>query len=228
MDAERFDSLTRRLVDPQSRRRLLRGIGVGTGTAALAALGRTASAAPDRCAVFCADQPGPRKASCKQACKQCRGDINRVCQDFESSVFSCCPQGTFCVSGEGACCPQGTDPCFGPEGFTECCGEGTFCDFETGACPPLATCPSGEPAENCFAGVTTDCGPDGACALVVDADGGCACVERACTGIVCTTGADCDGGPCGSIPGCCPETQFCGLPCGTGDGEAGARGGGWR
>jgi hypothetical protein len=226
MDDRRFDEFTKAFSTGVSRRTVVRGFVAGISGAALAALGRSAEAAPKTCTVGCAGLPGPRKAACKQACRECGGDFDRVCFEegpFGPVNFVCCPEGTFCVGGTGACCPVGTEPCFGPDGVT-CCPEGTFCDFETGACLPLTICPSGEPAENCAASVLTDCDPTGACGLVDDVDNGCTCIERIC-GAPCGSSADCGGGPCVEVPGCCPDTRFCAIPCG--EGGAGAEATGW-
>lgn len=222
MDERRFDSLTRVLATEGTRRGVLRGVAGGLAAAVGAAFGRrTAGAAPNTCAVGCANLPGPQKAACKQACRQCGGDFSQVCVaegPFGPTGFVCCPEGTFCIGGVGQCCPVGTEPCFGPGGVFACCPEGTFCDFDTGTCVEitLTVCPTGETAENCAAGVTTDCA-EGACALVDDVDNGCTCVERAC-GSPCTSSADCDGGPCVEVQGCCPGLRFCAVPCGAGGG----------
>jgi hypothetical protein len=71
-------------------------------------------------------------------------------------------------------------------------------------------------AENCFAGIFTDCGEGDVCALADDADSeSCACIERIC-GNPCTTAAECDPGQvCATVPGCCPDETFCAFPCGT-------------
>lgn len=186
MDGERFDILTKTLVNGGTRRQLLRGL-VGAVAATVAARGQV-RAAPNSCALACAGYPGPQKAVCKQACRACGGDVDRVC------------------------------PQFGPTGVTGfvCCPESTICGF-SGDCIEITVCPKGETAENCEAGITTNCGSGGVCALVDDADAeDCQCVERVCTGIPCATDADCTefGFLCVSIPGCCPETTFCGIPCG--------------
>jgi hypothetical protein len=212
MDPIRFDFLTRRLSDSRTRRGVLGGALAGLLAAVLGAPEaetrhkhgtkkvQTASQ-PRSCDVGCSGLKAQAKTACRKACRACGGNFDRVCVAFGP---------------------------VGPSAFT-CCLGGTACNFETGACEQVATCPSGEPAENCALGVTTDCGPDGVCALAVNADGGCACVERECSFTECTTGADCESGLCVDIPGCCGDPNpFCGLPCGTGGGEAGARGGGWR
>jgi hypothetical protein len=187
MDGDTFDRVTRSLARGETRRRFLRSIAGGLGGVA-ALFGRSSGeAAPSSCSIGCAGLPGPQKAACKQACKKCGGDFDRVCVAFGP---------------------------FGPTGFA-CCQAGTACDFETGQCVEVATCPSGEPAENCSLGVETDCA-DGACAQVISVDGGCACVERQCSFEPCTTGADCASGLCVDIPGCCGDpTPFCGIPCGS-------------
>jgi hypothetical protein len=174
--------------------------------------------------VGCAGLPGPQKAACTQACRKCGGDFDRVCFEegpFGPASFVCCPEGTFCVGGTGQCCEEGTEPCFGPSGELTCCPEGTFCNFDVGQCEELTLCPTGEPADNCIAGVFTDCDEAGLCGLVDAADAdACQCIERTCTEIPCATDADCaeSGGVCVTVPGCCLETTFCALPCGSGAG----------
>ena len=195
---DRFAALSKAAAQTVSRRQALRLAIGGLAGAAFAGVGLgSASAAPNRCAQVCAFEPaGPRRAACKQACKQCSGDISQMC--FGAEII-CCP-------GESSCCENST------ESF--CCPAGTAC--VGGECVELAICPGGEPAENCATGISTNCGAGGFCALVDDADGeNCQCVERICTGIPCTTDADCAAGVCVTIPGCCPETTFCGVPCGS-------------
>src|SRR5262245_25376766 len=122
MDTLQFDKLTKSLAATRSRRQFLRGALGGAVAAALALRGRDTRAAPSACAVFCADQPGPRKASCKQACRRCNNEPERVCQNFETGQFTCCPEGDICA--EGICCASVEQLCFGPDGVT-CCEEGT-------------------------------------------------------------------------------------------------------
>ena len=204
MDGDRFDALTKRLGTGTSRRRVLRGL--AGGAAALgAAVGRgPVAAAPNSCAVGCAGLPGPQKAACKQACRQCGGDINRVCIGFGP---------------------------VGPSAFA-CCPEGTACSFDTGECVEVATCPSGEPAEACSLGITTNCPENEACALVVDTAGGCACIERFCgePEVPCESSDDCGGSVCVEVPGCCGSTRFCATACGASGGGSttGASVRGWR
>jgi len=199
MDSQQFDRFTKTVAATHSRRQLLRGALGGLAAAALATVsGRDrARAAPNPCAVFCADQPGPRKAACKQACRQCDNDPTQVCRNFETGAFTCCPAGSVCSFA--------------------------------GECVVPVTCPSGEPAEACAIGVSTNCGANGECALAENADGGCSCVERFCGEPVvpCTTAADCASGLCVRIPGCCDVDTFCGTPCGT-TAAATRAGGGWQ
>lgn len=226
MDGHRFDQLARSLSSGISRRGVVRGMAASLAGLAAGLVGRSTGAAPNPCAVGCAGLPGPQKAACTQACRRCDGDFTRVCFEFGPFGpinFTCCPEGTFCVGEAGVCCEIGTQPCFGPEGVT-CCPEGSFCNFETGACEALTICPTGETAENCFAGVVADCA-EGACALVDDVDNGCTCIERLC-GAPCESSADCDGAPCVEVPGCCPDRRFCAIPCGAG--EPGVESSGWR
>src|SRR5436309_6352779 len=85
-----------------------------------------ALAAPSGCAVFCGKTSftsGPAHASCLQACRQCGGDVSRVCQGPTGSI----------------CCASGTSCCSGPSGAT-CCSSGTVCT-ENGECVvPRAFC----------------------------------------------------------------------------------------
>jgi hypothetical protein len=195
---ERFAEFSKVAAQTVSRRQALRLGVVGLGSAALAGFGLgSAGAAPNRCSQICANEPaGPRRAACKQACKQCGGDLSQIC--FGAEII-CCPP-------ETSCCENPT--------ATFCCPAGTACS--EGECVEVFTCPGGQPAENCGLGIETSCGAGGVCALVEDADGdGCECVERIC-GSPCTTDADCSGGQlCVTIPDCCPDTTFCGTPCGS-------------
>lgn len=165
MDGRQIDAIARALAHGRSRRDLLRSAGAGLAGTALFS-GRAASAAPDRCAVYCADQPGPRKASCKQACQHCAGDVSRVCQtptafvcvDTQTDPQNCgacgvvCPSGTTCEGGTCACdrgcetagnCQVGGVSC-GQAGFgcvvVETTSEACFCaDVQIGGFPTCAT-----------------------------------------------------------------------------------------
>jgi hypothetical protein len=233
MDAERFDSLTKRLADPQSRRRLLRGMGVGAGAAALAALSRKpGAAAPNACAQACAFEPkGPRQAACKQACKRCDGNLNQVC--FGNQI-TCCARGECCFDEqtENVTCSTQLPACPEPlvrEGCAcvcpDSCGAGQFPDPDQDcACVPFPTCDAGGAPEDCEVGVVADCGADDLCACVENVDGGTVCVERVCTFVECSSEADCDNGPCVSIPGCCDPNPTCAVPCGASGAGSRSRG----
>jgi hypothetical protein len=205
MDGDQFDRLTRILATGVPRRRLLRSVTGGIGAAVLAALGRRpAATAPNACAQACAFEPkGPRQAACRQACRECGGNINLVCSGPQ---IICCPEGGCCIDEETgtSICPSDLPEC--PEGLTR-----IGCE-----CVEVTFCPTGEMAENCFAGIFTNCGEGDVCALVDDADSeSCACIERIC-GNPCTTAADCEAGlVCATVPGCCPDETFCAFPCGT-------------
>jgi hypothetical protein len=234
MDGSRFDSLTKTLAGGVSRREVVRGALGALAGAALAARGRGAGAAPNACAQACAGEPkGPRQAACKQACKRCAGNFNQIC--FGNTIV-CCAGGECCFDDEtgNVACSTQLPACPEPlvrEGCECVCGNacdpGQFPDPGQGcACVPFPTCDAAGAPENCAAGVVTDCA-DGACACVDNVDGGNACVERFCTFEACTSGADCAGGPCVSIPDCCGEPNpFCGVPCGSAG--TGARSAGWE
>ena len=195
---DRFAELSKAAAQTVSRRQALRLAVGGLAGVAFAGVGLgSASAAPSRCSQICATEPaGPRRAACKQACKRCGGDLSRMC--FGAEIICCPPETSCCESATG----------------TFCCPAGTQC--VDGECVEVFICPGGQSAENCTTGTNTNCGAGGECALVAAADGaGCECVERVCTGIPCTTDADCADGLCVTIPGCCPEATFCGIPCGS-------------
>jgi hypothetical protein len=200
MGSHQFDRLARSLAADTSRRQVLRGT-----------LGP--------CAVLCANQPGPRKAACKQACRQCNNDPTSVCQHFQTGQLTCCPEGDICA--EGICCVSFDQLCFGTNGVT-CCPEDPFCDFATGECGPPAVC---GPESGCLGGT---CAAGCFCVSSFEGDG--ACVDGAFTNRdaqQCETSAGCGGGVCVDATDCCPgSVQVCFPPeaiCAT-DG-AGAAGG---
>jgi hypothetical protein len=235
MDGVNFDRLVKHLATNADRRRLLRGLVGGIGATALAALDRRPGiAAPNACAQACASEPkGPRQAACKQACKKCRENLSQVC--FGNQI-TCCANGECCFDEQtnNTRCSTDLPACSAPlvrEGCAcvcpDTCGSGEFPDPDQGcACVPFPTCDAGGAPEDCAAGVVTDCGPGDSCACVDNVDGGNACVERTCTFVTCTSGADCDSGPCVSIPDCCGDSNFfCAVPCGAGG--ASSRSTGW-
>ena len=137
--------------------------------------------------------------------------------------------GSFCTTN--AQCQSGF--CFKPEnGNNRCLCRDLLREPCSGPCSP---CPGAGPcggcAENCSFGVERNCGPEGFCACVRNADGGNACVERFCSFDACTTGAECPSGLCIVAPGCCGSpNRFCGTRCGSTPPNSGAREGGqgWR
>lgn len=202
MDGHRFDALTKSLSTGVTRRRVARVLAGGITTVALSITGRKAAAAPNACAVYCADQPGPRKAACKQACRECGNDPTLVCHNFDTGQFTCCPTGEGCFSG--VCCANPDQVCFGPNGAT-CCAEGTFC-MPDGTCGPPATC---GPESGCLGGT---CASGCFCVSSVEGDG--ACVNGAfadCGAPPCMSSADCgDGGVCVDATACCgTAVQVC-------------------
>jgi hypothetical protein len=195
MDGSQFDRLTKVLAGGVSRRRVVRG-GLGSLIgAALAALGRGAAAAPSTCSVYCADQPGARKAACKQACRQCGGDPAQVCHNDETGEFACCPAGQGCFGG--ICCASPDQVCFGANGPV-CCAEGTFCNGNTGTCEPPAVC---DATSGCLGGT---CAAGCFCVSTVEGEG--ACVSGAfadCFAPSCSASSDCGGGVCVDATDCC-------------------------
>jgi hypothetical protein len=195
MEDATFDDLTRRLAAPIDRRQALK-LAVGTLAGGLvASLGgmRKAAAAPDPCAVFCgktAFTSGPAHASCLQACKKCGGDVANVCSGPTGSV--CCASGTSCCPG-----PTGTTCCAG--GLV--CGGTGQCVKPRSFCIPL--CPSGDTCSGTTTGCVLPCaGATSGCACVSTVEGS-ACIQEVCTGIVCTSSADCGPGAVCFTQGCC-------------------------
>jgi hypothetical protein len=192
---ETFDELTKSLATTVTRRRALKLFGGGVLTAGWAAvMGRGAAAAPNRCAVICSQfyRPGPAQAQCRQACRQCGGDVNRLCGLGSQVPVVCCPP-------ESTCC---TD--FFSQAF--CCPSGTICDASAGAC--LEECP---PESGCLG---PDCAPGCFCVTSVDGQTACVSFEFAnCGATPCTTDADCGGGVCVDATECCGEpTAVCFPP----------------
>src|SRR5437867_3894023 len=100
----------------------LAGLLAAIGVTVLAVIGiREASPAPAPCAVLCAGLPGPKKASCMQACRQCQADVTRICDT--PTAFICCPSGESCCGFPGFCCPSGKSCC----GGVACCASGQCC-----------------------------------------------------------------------------------------------------
>jgi hypothetical protein len=190
MDGERFDFLTRVFATRATRRGALGGMLGGAAALAGAARGRgPVAAAPKSCTVACAGLPGPQKAACKQACRECGGDINSVCIGFGP---------------------------LGPASFT-CCPSDTFCDFETGQCAPIVECSAeicaGDPCGFNVCGLSDVTGVC-LCAESTGADpDSCDCVQPICTDLCSAEEPACpDGFVC--ITQCCGEPT-CAPRCGT-------------
>lgn len=205
MDNDRFDQITRSIAAGVSRRSLLAAL-AGAGVA-ISSGGRALSA-PGPCEVGCESFSGPRKASCKQACKKCGGDFNLICIQegpFGPVDFTCCPEGTFCVRGTGVCCTDGFDACTGADdGVTVCCGSGTFCDLNLGGvCREFDTCDACDvPPCHPDAGVCAFHFTGRLCHCMPTADGGCSCAI-----------SDFCGPPCDEFESGCPDGTTCVQNC---------------
>lgn len=90
-------------------------MGVGRGTV---------GAAPDECAVFCADQLGPRKAQCRQTCKACAGGPASNCFNASTGSFTCADTDPNNCGACGNRCNEGVD-----------CADGTCSVCAADACP---------------------------------------------------------------------------------------------
>ena len=146
-----------------------------------------------------------------------------VCPNGKRSYGSFCTTNAQCQTGFCFKPGNGNNRCLCRDVRQQPCGD--LCS----PCPGPGIC--GGCADNCNTGSFAECGPEGSgCGCVRNADGGSACIERVCTGVPCTTGAQCESGVCVIVPGCCGERRFCAIPCGAGDGGgAGARATtGWR
>jgi hypothetical protein len=181
---ERFAEFSKAAAQTVSRRQALRLGIAGLGGAALAGLGLgNAGAAPSRCSQICANEPaGPRRAACKQACKQCGGDLSRIC--FGAEIICCPPETSCCEGPTGTVCCPADSVCVGGEcvGFVEC---------TTAVC---GTDPCNTP---CGSNPTT-----GLCLCATTAEATCACFQPIC-GDPCTTSADCPDGFACAADECC-------------------------
>lgn len=122
--ATNFEDLSRALATGVSRRQAVKLMGGAVAGSVLAVmhLGR-AEAAPSTCAVFCgktAFNSGPAHAQCLQACKQCGGDVQSLCQG--PTGVTCCQNGTVCGPVTRTCVP----PCT-CDSFTPCGAQGCLC-----------------------------------------------------------------------------------------------------
>jgi hypothetical protein len=230
-----FDELSKALARGLPRREVLRRIGSGLASAALTTFSfGKANAAPSPCAVFCSGQfpPGPRRASCQQACRQCNADVSRVC--FGATNTICCPPGgSCCGSSTGAvfccppetsccfeiCCPVDQPCCFGADGAfccppeTSCCDgiccpSGTFCD--NGECVEVGFCATGGTCDN-----AATCDPNRGCVCFQTVEGDAFChLGQSCEGSQpCVSSADCPPGFACSAVTCCGPDPICINPC---------------
>lgn len=237
MDGSRFDDLVRAVATGAGSRRALLGRLTGAGAGAmLAMLGRGADAAPNSCAQACADEPkGPRQAACKQACRQCDGNIFDVCRGPQ---IICCPgsQGFCCIDEGGSTVCPGSQTCqeprvpvgcecvCPPEMPTDCGGEcreacpaGSFFNFNTCSCQVAGVC-EGDGLV-CGANESVQCGasgPYGFCLCAGTAGGETTCIEVSDCGAfgLCETNEECGSGRVCALNTCC-GTGVCVNPCGT-------------
>ena len=127
MDSQQFDRLVRSLSSDASRRHIFKAMTAAAIAGAWGTVRRPSiAAAPDPCSVECADQPGPRKAACKQACRQCGGFAN-VCGTLTN--YACCAPESCCgFEPDKFCCPDQTTCCAGFPGTPViCCPDQTTC-----------------------------------------------------------------------------------------------------
>ena len=194
--SSRFDDMSRAVAGGLSRRQALGIMGGTMGGAVVGSLGMTVAAAPkafgapSSCSVLCGKTSftsGPAHAACLQACRECQGDITRLCQS---------PTGT-------VCCAPGSSCCFGPTGAF-CCPSGTFCaggqcltprSFCVPTCADTCTGSGTSCSQNCASGTP-------GCSCVSTTEGS-ACVQQVCTFVTCTSSADCGPGSVCFTQGCC-------------------------
>ena len=212
MDDQRFDAFTRAFAAGVTRRAAVRRLAAGFAGLGLTAVSHGQSAAaPNDCAVFCADQPGPRGAQCRQVCKKCTGGPPAVCFDASSGSFSCrdlqadpnncggcdaiCTEPFSACAGGSCACPSGTVACGG--GCVRTCGHGEV--FIQANC----TCRScAELAGSATCNEVGDCPTGGA---LDTCQNGCCCVSAGSTALGCLPNSpapSCCSGMCGSDGRC--------------------------
>jgi hypothetical protein len=198
MDDQRFDAITRAFASGSNRRAILRRLAVAVSGIGLTAISRRqASAAPNECAVRCADQPGARGAQCRQVCKQCAGGPPAVCLDASSGSFTCQD-----LQGDPKNCGGCGAVCEPPR--SACLGGSCACPPETVFIEPLGICRScADVTATCDA--NRPCSPGGA---ATTCQNGCCCVPSGSGGLGCarnvtTPAAQCCSGVCGGPEGRC-------------------------
>jgi hypothetical protein len=148
MDGDRFDQFTRSLARNVSRRSVVKGLTMLVAGASVAARPLSGSAAkaskgPDPCNVYCAGEPGPRGAQCRQACKDCGGpDSYGFCYDQLNRQYICCPGGLGCFEPfvdeglhTGICCSAENQVCRSSNEDFYCCPNGETCMGFDLCCP---------------------------------------------------------------------------------------------
>jgi hypothetical protein len=166
VDNERFDDIARALASGVNRRTLLTRLGAGFASLGFLRLGVSGvDAAPHPCNVFCADQPGPRGAQCRQTCKQCEHGPTGMCFNADTGSFTCCGGGDICL--DNASCAQTCDP------------------QRSNVCPAGCGCTSFQSAEGGFHCIQTDlpCETLGSiCSATRDCPQGYQCQYTGCNG----------------------------------------------
>jgi hypothetical protein len=221
--ADRFDSFSRVLATPISRRRALR-LAAAAGVAAFVPMtrpvrawaargnqmccGGTCGIDADGCCEDCVCKP-----SNKECCEGGGGGHPYYCDTGAQCCGTrCCDAGAECCGGS-TCCPKDTTCC-----GDKCCAPGLVCQGEMGPTPTCVRCPPGRTpcSFSCCAPGET-CKGD-TCEPAKCKNGGDRCGPRCCepggfccnekTGSCCTkTRRSCCGE--GNKKVCCPEGQTC-------------------